>query len=298
MGSDIDGRQPGAVRQNFNPRSRMGSDIAEYAKMHGRKAISIHAPAWGATRAILMRAAIYISIHAPAWGATRGKKHQIHDTIRDFNPRSRMGSDTTFPQRMSLPGNFNPRSRMGSDQSTAKCTDKTQHISIHAPAWGATLLIMRYHLLPIFQSTLPHGERPVNGQADWENEEFQSTLPHGERRRSLRLILQQEEISIHAPAWGATYRASGEYIYQLISIHAPAWGATLKLMNKPLRKLFQSTLPHGERPLTRGSRKIFPIGFQSTLPHGERPIFLRPRHGTDGKFQSTLPHGERLAMHV
>jgi hypothetical protein len=239
----------------------------------------------------------YISIHAPAWGATRGKKHQIHDTIRDFNPRSRMGSDTTFPQRMSLPGNFNPRSRMGSDQSTAKCTDKTQHISIHAPAWGATLLIMRYHLLPMISIHAPAWGATGKWAADWENEEFQSTLPHGERRRSLRLILQQEEISIHAPAWGATYRASGEYIYQLISIHAPAWGATLKLMNKPLRKLFQSTLPHGERR-TRGSRKIFPIGISIHAPAWGATDFFKTSDTEDGKFQSTLPHGERLAMHV
>ena len=35
------------------------------------KAISIHAPAWGATKDLARRAPIEdISIHAPAWGAT------------------------------------------------------------------------------------------------------------------------------------------------------------------------------------------------------------------------------------
>ena len=35
-------------------------------------------------------------------------------------------------------------------------------ISIHAPAWGATVAnTMRYLFDPIFQSTLPHGERPA-----------------------------------------------------------------------------------------------------------------------------------------
>ncbi len=34
--------------------------------------ISIHAPAWGATSAIVYFShTLYISIHAPAWGATR-----------------------------------------------------------------------------------------------------------------------------------------------------------------------------------------------------------------------------------
>ena len=33
-------------------------------------------------------------------------------------------------------------------------------------------------------------------------------------------------ISIHAPAWGATFDGIGGFPYIWISIHAPAWGAT------------------------------------------------------------------------
>ena len=34
-------------------------------------------------------------------------------------------------------------------------------------------------------------------------------------------------ISIHAPAWGATFLGHGDPLRQvIISIHAPAWGAT------------------------------------------------------------------------
>ena len=101
---------------------------------------------------------------------------------RNFNPRSRMGSDagllrtpadpafqSTLPhgERLKAAGglhrylNFNPRSRMGSDDSCRRriciCT-----ISIHAPAWGATVshtAVPQWH--PEFQSTLPHGERRV-----------------------------------------------------------------------------------------------------------------------------------------
>lgn len=32
-------------------------------------------------------------------------------------------------------------------------------VSIHAPTWGATYKSMYFHMLSIFQSTLPHGER-------------------------------------------------------------------------------------------------------------------------------------------
>ena len=33
-------------------------------------------------------------------------------------------------------------------------------------------------------------------------------------------------VSIHAPAWGATYKAIDTGLEQYVSIHAPAWGAT------------------------------------------------------------------------
>ena len=55
--------------------------------------------------------------------------------------------------------------------------------------------------------------------------EFQFTLPHGERP-------------------GKTYRVSSRLN---VSIHAPAWGATSLLLERRRAFLFQFTLPHGER---------------------------------------------------
>ena len=144
--------------------------------------ISIHAPARGATlwRGLHRELLICISIHAPAWGAT-DTKCSIMDTERDFNPRSRMGSDvntTRFPvfqvdfnprSRMGSDPlnvgtsaellNFNPRSRMGSDIIPIDCRYSLHRISIHAPAWGATQALHYWGLDQEFQSTLPHGER-------------------------------------------------------------------------------------------------------------------------------------------
>ena len=57
---------------------------------------------------------------------------------RNFNPRSRMGSDRPFRADPRYKYHFNPRSRMGSDLKD--------------------LLNLRKR--SIFQSTLPHGERP------------------------------------------------------------------------------------------------------------------------------------------
>ena len=55
-------------------------------------------------------------------------------------------------------------------------------------------------------------------------------------------------ISIHASAWGATYRDGITTLQLIISIHAPAWGATDGNAEILLQARFQSTLPHGERP--------------------------------------------------
>ena len=57
---------------------------------------------------------------------------------------------------------------------------------------------------------------------------FQSTLPHGERRKIFTRGAVRIKISIHAPAWGATYIISFRIGQMQISIHAPAWGATAK----------------------------------------------------------------------
>ena len=77
----------------FNPRSRTGSDEMSDLLADNRIAISIHAPARGATRSLPGQwgRSHAISIHAPARGAT-GRW-----------------------SRSSSPGNFNPRSRTGSD---------------------------------------------------------------------------------------------------------------------------------------------------------------------------------------
>ena len=100
---------------DFNPRSREGSDESCSSNQQP-VAISIHAPARGATEHLFgNKSAIAISIHAPARGATRssilhcrGVKFQstlprgerriwgreISPDKRNFNPRSREGSDS------------------------------------------------------------------------------------------------------------------------------------------------------------------------------------------------------------
>ena len=79
---------------DFNPRSRVGNDLANrYYR-------------W---------CLLYISIHVPAWGTTQDfLRPQLHRS--NFNPRSRVGNDAWICQWIHYVRDFNPRSRVGNDQ--------------------------------------------------------------------------------------------------------------------------------------------------------------------------------------
>ena len=101
-------------------------------------------------------------------------------------------------------------------------------ISIHAPAWGATtghaafrslwryfnprtrvgcdqLLSSIVKRLSLFQSTHPRGVRHQKSFGKPVPFRFQSTHPRGVRRGWAIADIQMKKISIHAPAWGATW---------------------------------------------------------------------------------------------
>ena len=79
-------------------------------------------------------------------------------------------------------------------------------VSIHAPAWGATL----GPRLGLGQLYFVSIHAPAWG-ATWEGVNS----------------FRQREVSIHAPAWGATQEQLDLFKDTYVSIHAPAWGATL-----------------------------------------------------------------------
>ena len=227
MGSD---RAPHAYRRPagyFNPRSRMGSDTRVPCGHSVCLYISIHAPAWGATFPSIPSCNVGygISIHAPAWGATSGFARNTVQVI-DFNPRSRMGSDTkpvhlpAFACSISIhapawgatdessilkqhTGNFNPRSRMGSDRASSETAGTPADFNPRSRMGS-------------------DWSRPPQAHGSWD---FNPRSRMGSDRR---IILQ------HAPPLR-------------ISIHAPAWGATASITGTRKYTSFQSTLPHGER---------------------------------------------------
>ena len=145
--------------------------------------ISIHAPAKGATvRDGDSFSEIIISIHAPAKGATRTvTDEQLADVFQSTLPRRER---LRIRIQNNIARDFNPRSREGSDfrvivwdhsaisfQSTLPRRERPTYqpvtqaipsISIHAPAKGATITCFSPLIVFIFQSTLPRRERPYS----------------------------------------------------------------------------------------------------------------------------------------
>ena len=99
---------------------------------------------------------------------------------------------------------FNPRSREGSDGIVHLRTVVSLDISIHAPARGATAYWWTMRCGSEFQSTLPRGER--RGVPGRENAgmNFNPRSREGSDDRRTGAENNGQKISIHAPARGAT----------------------------------------------------------------------------------------------
>ena len=207
------------------------------------------------------------------------------------------GFQSTLP-RGERPGGLNPGDMF--------------EISIHAPARGATHLPKTLFRFGAFQSTLPRGER--HGQRRWAAacKNFNPRSREGSDSDG-ELVDLLKEISIHAPARGATHVATNLTNGAKISIHAPARGATIYTGGLAKVTLFQSTLPRGER---RGVTVSNPqvINFNPRSREGSDTTrnfkffcfyisIHAPARGATIRdcdisrehvaFQSTLPRGER-----
>ena len=144
--------------------------------------------------------------------------------MTSFNPRTRMGCDPQSILSRSCLGCFNPRTRMGCDQLCDEGLIITE-VSIHAPAWGATVCHTCHRELHKFQSTHPHGVRRKNGQPRAEDEGFNPRTRMGCDKTRGHQRRKQHCFNPRTRMGCDRY----EQVYNrtvLVSIHAPAWGAT------------------------------------------------------------------------
>ena len=125
------------------------------------------------------------------------------ESYLDFNPRSRVGSDFFESFNLCFCPDFNPRSRVGSD-CVGPFSGEGCEISIHAPAWGATMQSKMVPARSRFQSTLPRGERRQKANRQADTKHFNPRSRVGSDLHRSRHRTRKRRISIHAPAWGAT----------------------------------------------------------------------------------------------
>ena len=85
-----------------------------------------------------------VSIHAPTWGATT-EQHTYHWYVGQFQSTRPRGARLLHAHHLWVLKSFNPRAHVGRDSLLDKSLiikDKVnafcEHVSIHAPTWGAT----------------------------------------------------------------------------------------------------------------------------------------------------------------
>ena len=165
---------------------------------------------------------------------------------------------------------FNPRSHMGSDQDI-KLNLLHKRVSIHAPTWGATAA-----KTCSFEETAVSIHAPTWGATAWRCPRSMlvpSFNPRSHMGSDICTRIQSYHNTRFNPRshMGSDLRHHAKKVRQNVSIHAPTWGATAICKVSAPNPKFQSTLPHGERHWD-GDRVGNVLKFQSTLPHGERPI--------------------------
>ena len=226
-----------APKQNFNPRSREGSDITIYRIAHRRSHFNPRSREGSDEIWQCKDGRSDISIHAPAKGATQSSLCRLlASSFQSTLPRRERRNFLSFPCSR---GHFNPRSREGSDCKIAVFAKKIQVFQSTLPRRERLDQWRIYSAFLEFQSTLPRRERHLQGLQKYNiclisihapakgatiksfshiaSTKFQSTLPRRERPNANAFRVRRDLISIHAPAKGATglihtaYAALGDF---------------------------------------------------------------------------------------
>ncbi len=175
-----------------------------------------------------------------------------------------MGGDAPRDTHQSIVESFNPRPRVGGDVLLGGITQQSIVFQSTPPRGGRRhLIVYLAHICRLFQSTPPRGGRrqPRRGQR-WMKK-FQSTPPRGGRPLGTDDLNLRTHVSIHAPAWGATYTLGG----------------------LDIAIMFQSTPPRGGRPIS------------SIRPCRAKRFNPRPRVGGD-VIRYHVPNGDDVSIHA
>ena len=207
---------------------------------------NVSLPAWSDAPELVKDGVLHVSIHVPAWGATteflamrlptmfqstfpRGERHTANhgclfwEMFQSTLPR---GERPKEPEDVERAFRFQSTLPRGERQGAGVREQRGDHVSIHAPAWGATML-SRMSRMMMYVSI----HAPAWGAT--------TPAPSSEPPKA---------VSIHAPAWGAT-RILMRLPRRLMFQSTLPRGERLNLsITNGGHVWFQSTLPRGERP--------------------------------------------------
>ena len=249
VGRDFSSTPKNVLRKVSIHAPTWGATKGEYLLI-GYIAVSIHAPTWGATRGNPRSSMTSLFQSTRPRGARPRMSPSFHGSA-GFNPRAHVGRDCKRLSLMSCVLRFQSTRPRGARLANCWFHIRKVEVSIHAPTWGATSRSRGRRWGCSFQSTRPRGARRLclaRGNVEFT---FQSTRPRG-----ARLIVspgpnrkngfnprahvgrdsaqnregETQEVSIHAPTWGATDAADHILVLADVSIHAPTWGATDNLL--------------------------------------------------------------------
>ena len=105
-----------------------------------------------------------------------------------------------------------------------------------------------------FQFTRPRGARRMAIGAIGAYQEFQFTRPRGARRETLHVEVRGDNVSIHAPAWGATSGGVSCATHRQFQFTRPRGARLDQLFVRRVIVAFQFTRPRGARPRARAER--------------------------------------------
>jgi len=231
--------------------------------------VSIHAPARGATIPTSRCDDSAMFQFTRPRGARPHGASWWWESMRCFNSRARAGRDLASLSRIRASHSFNSRARAGRDSAWAlPCWIKS--VSIHAPARGATKKLHDCRQIRLFQFTRPRGARPRPAPSSWPTSGFNSRARAGRDSSSAASALRHASFQFTRPR-GARPDDAAVAEDEAVSIHAPARGATFppKGLAGCWGGAFQFTRPRGARP-NRGDRN-----------HGRRRFNSRARAGRD-----------------
>ena len=212
-----------------------------------------------------------VSIHAPAWGATVCN-YVANVRIVCFNPRTRVGCDRVVlsflpVEVVSIHAPAWGATR-GWEKSKGCCL-----VSIHAPAWGAT----HYYLPLIRFSSCFNPRTRVGCDPQWVAISglvfsFNPRTRVGCDSRFACFSNVSSGFNPRTRVGCDLWSPMNVGRYRTVSIHAPAWGATpYGAAVQYYNTAFQSTHPRGVRH-SRAHHASTGSVFQSTHPRGVRRL--------------------------